>query len=68
MDPWGNPYVFVSPGEANPNGYDLMTLGADGQPGGEGEDMDIRAWTDALTCPPSRTVPSTPAGSAAVVC
>jgi general secretion pathway protein G len=44
MDPWGNPYVFLSPGEANPNGYDLFTYGADGQPGGEGEDADIRAW------------------------
>jgi general secretion pathway protein G len=44
LDPWGNAYVFISPGEANPNGYDLMTFGADGQPGGEGEDLDIRAW------------------------
>ena len=44
LDPWSNPYVFLSPGEANPNGYDLFTYGADGQPGGEGEDADIRAW------------------------
>jgi general secretion pathway protein G len=44
LDPWGNPYVFLSPGESNPNGYDLFTYGADGQPGGEGEDADIRAW------------------------
>jgi len=44
LDPWGNPYVYLAPGEANPNGYDLMSLGADGQPGGEGEDADIRAW------------------------
>jgi general secretion pathway protein G len=43
-DPWGNPYVFVSPGEANPNGYDLLSYGADGQPGGEGEDADILSW------------------------
>lgn len=40
-DPWGNPYVYVSPGEVHPNGYDLVTLGADGAPGGEGEDADI---------------------------
>jgi general secretion pathway protein G len=44
LDPWGNPYVFLSPGEANPNGYDLMTYGADGQPGGEGENADLFAW------------------------
>ena len=44
MDPWGFAYIFVSPGEANPTGFDLMTYGADGQPGGEGEDADIRAW------------------------
>lgn len=44
LDPWGFDYVFVSPGEANPNSFDLMTYGADGQPGGEGEDADIRSW------------------------
>jgi general secretion pathway protein G len=43
-DPWDNPYIFISPGEANPAGYDLMSYGADGQPGGEGENLDIRAW------------------------
>jgi len=44
LDPWGNPYVFVSPGEANPNGYDLLSYGADGRPGGVGEDSDISSW------------------------
>lgn len=44
MDPWDSPYVFASPGEANPTGYDLLSLGADGQAGGEGEDADVRAW------------------------
>lgn len=43
-DPWGRPYVYVSPGQANPNGYDLMSYGADGQPGGEGENADIVSW------------------------
>ena len=33
-DPWGNPYLYRSPGEAG--AYDLISLGADGQPGGEG--------------------------------
>jgi general secretion pathway protein G len=43
-DPWGNPYLYVFPGEQNPRGYDLLSLGADGGPGGEGEDADIRNW------------------------
>ena len=41
VDPWGNPYVYRAPGEAGP--YDLISLGADGRPGGEGFDADIRA-------------------------
>lgn len=44
LDPWGNPYLYVSPGEVNPNSYDLLSLGADGLPGGEGEDADINSW------------------------
>ena len=40
-DPWGKPYVYKSPGERNPSGYDLYTLGRDGKPGGEGEDADV---------------------------
>ena len=43
-DPWGNPYVYRSPGQANPDGYDLLSLGRDGAPGGEGEDADLRSW------------------------
>ena len=44
IDPWGRPYVFVSPGIANPNGYDLYTLGKDGRVGGDGENADITSW------------------------
>jgi general secretion pathway protein G len=44
LDPWKNPYVYRSPGEANPWGYDLLSLGADGSPGGEGEARDIKSW------------------------
>ena len=44
LDPWGNPYVYISPGEVNPNGYDLISLGADGKLGGEGENADITSW------------------------
>ena len=41
VDPWNHPYVFESPGTVNTTAYDLMSLGADGAPGGEGEDADI---------------------------
>lgn len=41
-DPWGNAYVYVFPGQHGE--YDLISLGADGQPGGEGEDADINSW------------------------
>lgn len=44
LDPWDNPYVYRFPAEENPHGFDLLTYGADGQPGGTGEDADIRAW------------------------
>lgn len=44
LDPWGNAYAYVSPGEVNPQGYDLVSYGADGQPGGEGEDADLTSW------------------------
>ena len=41
-DPWGNPYQFLSPGV---NGeVDIFSLGADGQPGGSGDDADIGSW------------------------
>jgi len=41
-DPWGRDYVYVSPG-TNGAPYDLYTLGADGQVGGEGVDADINS-------------------------
>lgn len=44
LDPWGQPYVYKSPGDENPSSYDLYTLGRDGQPGGEDEDADIVSW------------------------
>lgn len=43
-DPWGNPYDYRSPGDVNRSGYDLLSLGADGQPGGTGENADITSW------------------------
>lgn len=44
VDPWGQPYVFRSPGTANPHSFDLLTLGRDGREGGEGEDADVTSW------------------------
>ncbi len=38
-DPWGNDYLYRSPGESG--GFDLVSLGADGQPGGDGTAADI---------------------------
>jgi len=39
-DPWGNPYRFANPG---PNGgIEILSLGADNAPGGEGENADMR--------------------------
>ena len=43
QDPWGTPYVYRSPGETGP--FDLTTLGADGQPGGDGVNADITHGT-----------------------
>lgn len=43
LDPWGRPYLYLSPGE---NGaVDIYTLGADGLPGGEGQNADIGNWS-----------------------
>jgi len=41
-DPWGRPYQFVNPGVKGE--IDVFSLGADGQPGGEGKDADIGSW------------------------
>jgi len=43
-DPWGNPYQLTSPGTVNLNGFDLVSYGADGTAGGEGENADITSW------------------------
>jgi general secretion pathway protein G len=41
LDPWNNLYIYVSEGEYNLGSFDLISLGADGQEGGEGENADI---------------------------
>lgn len=40
-DPWGNPYMMMVPGEADP--FDIVSYGGDGQQGGEGEDADVNS-------------------------
>ena len=44
LDPWGGPYVYRSPGEENPLGYDLVSYGSDREAGGEGDAADITSW------------------------
>jgi general secretion pathway protein G len=41
-DPWGRPYQYLNPGVKGE--IDVMSLGADGQPGGEGKNADIGSW------------------------
>lgn len=43
-DPWGTAYVYRSPGSESGQGYEIVSLGADGRPGGEGEAADIKSW------------------------
>ena len=41
-DPWGRPYQYLNPGVKGE--IDVMSFGADGQPGGEGKNADIGSW------------------------
>lgn len=43
-DPWGAPYVYRNPGDHTRNGFDLSSMGADGQPNGTGDAGDITSW------------------------
>ena len=42
QDPWGNEYVYISPGLHGD--FDLMSYGPDGEPGGDDTDADINNW------------------------
>ena len=42
FDPWGSPYLYISPGARGP--YDLWSYGPDGEEGGEGRFADIMSW------------------------
>lgn len=48
IDPWGNPYNYLSPGESNPASFDLWSFGRDGREGGEGADADVVNWESAV--------------------
>jgi general secretion pathway protein G len=41
-DPWGRPYQYLNPGVKGE--IDVFSLGADGQPGGEGHNADVGSW------------------------
>jgi general secretion pathway protein G len=41
-DPWGRPYLYLNPGVKGE--VDVMSYGADGQPGGDGKNADIGSW------------------------
>jgi general secretion pathway protein G len=42
VDSWGKPFVYLSPGSHGE--FDLVSYGADGEPGGEEKDKDIESW------------------------
>jgi general secretion pathway protein G len=46
QDAWGNPFQYEFPGSNNVGGFDLWSLGADGQPGGNDTDADIGNWAE----------------------
>ena len=42
MDPWGHPFVYRAPGRSG--GYEILSYGADGREGGDGDNADINSW------------------------
>lgn len=41
-DPWGNPFVYRIPGRNG--GYEVISYGADGKEGGDGDNVDVNSW------------------------
>src|SRR5262245_27716814 len=41
LDPWGRAFSYRSPSTRPGHAFDISSLGADGRPGGEGEDADV---------------------------
>jgi general secretion pathway protein G len=52
LDPWGNPYVYKA--GASPQPFVVYSLGADGKPGGAGNDQDIGLEAPSTTPEPAR--------------
>ncbi len=50
-DAWKAEFQYASPGEHNPDSFDLWSLGGDGKPGGVEEDADIGNWAEEKTAP-----------------
>jgi len=46
VDPWGTAYQYRFPGESDPDTYDIWSLGADKQEGGDGFNADIKSWDE----------------------
>ena len=44
VDPWQREYLYLNPGQRG--AFDVYSLGADGRPGGEGENADVGNWSD----------------------
>jgi len=44
-DPWGHAYVYKAPGDHG--GFDLVSYGADGTPGGDGDNKDVTNWENS---------------------
>jgi general secretion pathway protein G len=42
-DPWNNEWIYRSPGNDN-RAFEIISLGADGQEGGDGPNRDIKSW------------------------
>jgi general secretion pathway protein G len=46
MDPWGHEYVYRIPGTASDQPYEVLSRGADGEEGGEGDAADVQSWIE----------------------
>jgi general secretion pathway protein G len=44
MDTWGHTFQYRSPGAEGKREYELVSMGADGKPGGQGNDADLESW------------------------
>lgn len=42
-DPWGKEFIYLSPGNENRD-YDIVSHGADNEPGGDGKNADLESW------------------------